>query len=535
MADAMIDIDHVSFAYGSESATETTDDANTAHAVRTANSESTESAEDSENTAVLGLKDVSLRVQPGECVLLCGASGCGKSTLLRLINGLVPNFHPGILTGSVVVANVDASASPLDVTGREVATVFQNPRTQFFTSDVRSELAFGPENFGMNPDVIRSRLMEAARRTGIEDLLNANLFRLSGGQKQLVACASSMVVKPQVHLFDEPTSNLSSESVALLRKVLLDLHASGATMVIAEHRLSYLRDIVDRVILLDGGRIVREMPAAHLWAMSERERTDLGLRALRPVTPMQPSLILHAEDEGSEKNGQGSTAHTTDDTSTQNAQDDATTRNARGLVLENLRFSYGSHQVLNIPRLELPRGRVTALVGPNGAGKSTLTRVLVGLERARGTIRLDGRIIRSKERTKLGYVVMQDVHRQLFGAEVREELTLGIPSKDLDDDRVDRILIDHGLTDVAERHPMSLSGGQKQRLVVAAAQMVDKEIYVFDEPSSGLDYRHLHSTAHTIRDLAEADKVVVIVTHDEELLAACADHVVKIQPLTRSL
>ena len=101
----------------------------------------------------------------------------------------------------------------------------------------------------MNPDVIRSRLMEAARRTGIEDLLNANLFRLSGGQKQLVACASSMVVKPQVHLFDEPTSNLSSESVALLRKVLLDLHASGATMVIAEHRLSYLRDIVDRVIL----------------------------------------------------------------------------------------------------------------------------------------------------------------------------------------------------------------------------------------------------------------------------------------------
>ena len=178
---------------------------------------------------------------------------------------------------------------------------------------------------------------------------------------------------------------------------------------------------------------------------------------------------------------------------------------------------------------------MTALVGPNGAGKSTLTRVLVGLERARGTIRLDGRIIRSKERTKLGYVVMQDVHRQLFGAEVREELTLGIPSKDLDDDRVDRILIDHGLTDVAERHPMSLSGGQKQRLVVAAAQMVDKEIYVFDEPSSGLDYRHLHSTARTIRDLAEADKVIVIVTHDEELLAACADHVVKIQPLTRSL
>ena len=304
-------------------------------------------------------------------------------------------------------------------------------------------------------------------------------------------------------------------------------------MVIAEHRLSYLRDIVDRVILLDGGRIVREMPAAHLWAMSEQERTDLGLRALRPVTPMQPSLVLHAEDGDPDKNGQRPTAQATD-TCTQNAQDDASPRNVHGLVLENLRFSYGSHQVLNIPRLELPRGRVTALVGPNGAGKSTLTRVLVGLERARGTIRLDGRIIRSKERTKLGYVVMQDVHRQLFGAEVREELTLGITSKDLDDDRIDRILIDHGLTDVAERHPMSLSGGQKQRLVVAAAQMVDKEIYVFDEPSSGLDYRHLHSTARTIRDLAEADKVVVIVTHDEELLAACADHVVKIQPLTRS-
>ena len=495
-----ISIDHVSFSYGSQDATEDL------------------------RSMVPGLEDVSLRIASGECVLLCGPSGCGKSTLLRLINGLVPNFHPGTLTGAVTVAGINAPASPLDVTGREVSTVFQNPRTQFFTSEVRSELAFGPENFGMNPDTIRTRLVEAARRTGIDDLLDAGLFRLSGGQKQLVACASAMVVEPRVHLFDEPTSNLSADSVSLLRSVLSDLRASGATMVIAEHRLSYLRGIVDRVILLDGGRIVREMPAARLWAMSEQERTGLGLRALHPVVPMRPCVVLHADgadpDPGEGRPVPSASAGPADAPSS-----------ADGLVLENLRFSYGSHRVLDIPHLELPRGRVTALVGPNGAGKSTLTRVLVGLERAGGVIRLDGRALRARERTRLGYVVMQDVHRQLFGAEVREELTLGVPANELDDDRTERILDDHGLAEVAERHPMSLSGGQKQRLVIAAAQMVDKEVYVFDEPSSGLDYRHLRSTARTIRDLAESGKVVVVVTHDEELLDACADRVVQMHPL----
>ena len=494
----MIGIDRVSFSYGSEDAAE------------------------SLGSMVLGLEDVSLRVSPGECVLLCGPSGCGKSTLLRLINGLVPNFHPGALTGDVTVAGINTSASPLDVTGRRVSTVFQNPRTQFFTSEVRSELAFGPENFGMAPDTIRARLAVSARRTGIDDLLDAGLFRLSGGQKQLVACACAMVVEPRVHLFDEPTSNLSAESVDLLRSVLSDLHASGATMVIAEHRLSYLRGIVDRVILLDGGGIVREMPAERLWAMSEQERTGLGLRSLRPVTPMRPSVVLHDAGTGGGEEGPG--------TSTSDEPAGALSSQG-GLELENLRFSYGSHRVLDIPHLRLPRGRVTALVGPNGAGKSTLTRVLVGLERASGVIRLDGRVLRAKERTRLGYVVMQDVHRQLFAADVREELTLGVPADQLDDDRIERILAQHGLAEVVGRHPMSLSGGQKQRLVIAAAQMVDKEVYVFDEPSSGLDYRHLRSTARTIRDLAESGKVVVVVTHDEELLDACADRVVQMHPL----
>lgn len=507
----MINIDHVSFAYGSESAvgTGSTDDADRAGSTGDPTS------------AILGLEDASLRIRPGECVLLCGPSGCGKSTLLRLINGLVPNFHPGVLTGSATVAGIDPSVSSLDVTGRHVATVFQNPRTQFFTSEVRSELAFGPENFGTDPSTIRNRLAEAARRTGIDDLLSASLFRLSGGQKQLVACAASMVVEPRVYLFDEPTSNLSLESVNLLRGVLLDLRASGATMVIAEHRLSYLRNVVDRVILLDGSRIVREMPAARLWAMNEQERTDLGLRALHPVEPAHPALVLHAgeaaSDQGVQASGAGARRNASPSTS--------------GLTVEDLRFSYGSHRVLDIPRLDLPRGRVTALVGPNGAGKSTLTRILVGLERAKGTIRLDGRALRARERTRLGYVVMQDVHRQLFGAEVREELALGVPPEDLTNGRVERTLADHGLTDVADRHPMSLSGGQKQRLVIAAARMVDKEIYIFDEPSSGLDYRHLHSTARTIRDLAETGKVVVVVTHDEELLTACADRVVQMRSL----
>ena len=235
----MIDVAEVTFAYGSHGAM---------------------SADD----AVTGVRGVSLHVEPGECLLLCGASGCGKSTVLRLLNGLVPHFHPGELTGGVRVCGLEVSTEPLDVTGQRVATVFQNPRTQFFASRVRDELAFGPENFGTDPDAIRSRSARAARTTGIEELLDSNVFQLSGGQKQLVACTAAMVAEPGVYLFDEPTSNLSRESVARLRRVMLDLRTSGATMVIAEHHLSYLRGIIDRAIVLDGSRIVEEMPAQRL-------------------------------------------------------------------------------------------------------------------------------------------------------------------------------------------------------------------------------------------------------------------------------
>ena len=483
----MIDVAEVTFAYGSHGAM---------------------SADD----AVTGVRGVSLHVEPGECLLLCGASGCGKSTVLRLLNGLVPHFHPGELTGGVRVCGLEVSTEPLDVTGQRVATVFQNPRTQFFASRVRDELAFGPENFGTDPDAIRSRSARAARTTGIEELLDSNVFQLSGGQKQLVACTAAMVAEPGVYLFDEPTSNLSRESVARLRRVMLDLRTSGATMVIAEHRLSYLRGIIDRAIVLDGGRIVEEMPAQRLWSMSRQERVDRGLRRLSPVAPSAPALVLHGADPTT-------------------GIDECTDE---GLVIEDLRFSYGSHRVIGIERLVLPRGRVTAIVGPNGAGKSTLTRILVGLERARGSIRLDGRQLRTRDRTRLGYVVMQDVHRQLFAAEVREELTLGASSRQARPERIEEVLAEHDLAELAGRHPMSLSGGQKQRLVIAAAQMVDKQVYVFDEPSSGLDHRHVSSTARTIRSLARAGKVVVVITHDEELLAACADRTVEMLPLSPS-
>ena len=460
----------------------------------------------------LSLHEISQHVEPGECLLLCGPSGCGKSTLLRLLNGLVPHVHDGRLSGQVRVAGLSVSEVPLDVTGGVVSTVFQNPRTQFFASRVREELAFASENCGVEPDLIRQRLQAAAEQTGIEGLLDASLFRLSGGYQQLVSCTAAMVAQPQVYLLDEPTSNLSASSIERLRTVLLRLREAQATMVIAEHRLSYLHDVVDRVLLLGQGRVVREMPAAELWSMPEAERVRLGLRSVQPLPPRASDVVLHDQVSLPEPSPPPASA---------------------GLSLRDLRLSYGSHPVLDIPALDLPRGQVTAVVGPNGAGKTTLSRVLVGLQRGQGQIWLDGQPVRPRQLVGLGYVVMQDVHRQLFGAEVREELVLGLDHPERYQDRVSAALAQHGLTDCAERHPMSLSGGQQQRLVIAAAQLVDKQVYVFDEPSSGLDHRHLQSSAATIRDLADQGRVVVVVTHDEELLAACADRVVELRPLSR--
>lgn len=458
------------------------------------------------------LKDINLRIETGECVLLVGASGSGKSTCLRTMNALVPQFYEGELTGTVRVAGIDLATRELaDMSGIS-AMVFQNPRTQFFTSSVLAELALVPENGGADPEQIRARIARIARQTGIEPLLERELHGLSGGELQRVACACALVAEVPLLLFDEPTSNLSPEAITEFRTLLETMRAQGKTLVIAEHRIHFLRGLIDRVYRLDGGRIIGEYGGEEFFSMENTQRLQLGLRAFS-----EPIVSIPAPPN----------------------RNDAT-----GLVVENLTFSYGTKRrfftarkpnprVLNIAKMRFPAGKITVLTGPNGAGKSTLAHIICGLLKpGKGTvIRLNGRELSVKERTASSAIVMQDVRRNLFSESVYAEVTTGMSRRQEQEVNVPAILKALDVWDIAQQHPAAISGGQAQRLAIACAVAARKRLVIFDEPTSGVDLGHMQSIAQQMRALAKDGVTVICITHDAELMQACADYRVSIPKL----
>ena len=203
------------------------------------------------------LKAIDLTIRDGECVLLCGKSGCGKTTITRLLKGMIPNFYDGEIEGNVLLDGENLLDLPMFEIAQKVGTVFQNPRTQFYTVNTTSEIAFGCENLAIPPEEIKARIEQTARDLKIESLLNRSIFALSGGEKQIIAFASIYAMSPQVYVLDEPSSNLDAQAIEKIRNILTLLKKQGKTIVIAEHRTYYLKDLVDRAVYLDNGKIFR--------------------------------------------------------------------------------------------------------------------------------------------------------------------------------------------------------------------------------------------------------------------------------------
>ena len=441
-----------------------------------------------ENADVPSLKNVSLTIADGECVLLCGESGSGKTTITRLINGLIPHFYEGELEGFAMVNGLNVTEAELYETAKLVGSVFQNPRSQFFCVDTTSELAFGCENMGMPENEVHARVDAAAKELKIENLLGRSIFELSGGEKQKIACASVSALRPQVMVLDEPTSNLDLQTIEELKQTLLTWKTEGKTIVIAEHRLSWLKEICDRVVCTKDGKIAFDIPMAEFASYSTQQLHEMGLRSMNSEDmPLSSTLP-------------------TNDT----------------LELLNFCFSYDGIPVLNIPKLSLPVGGIIAVVGNNGAGKSTFSRCLCGLEKKfKGEVRINGQVWKKRQLLKNCYMVMQDVNHQLFCETVEEEVQLGMRSENAEE--VDRVLKQLDLSDLRDRHPMSLSGGQKQRVAIASAILAGKEILIFDEPTSGLDFKHMKRTAELFASL-KGKQTVLIVTHDPELIQRCCGY-----------
>ena len=434
------------------------------------------------------LDDISLSISEGECVLFTGKSGSGKSSLINSINGLAVRYDNAKTKGEIIIDGKNIKELELYQISMLVSTVFQNPKTYFFNVNTTLELLFYLENIGLVREEMDKRLNEMLEIFPIKNLLDRDIFRLSGGEKQILCIAACYIAGTKIIVMDEPSSNLDIKSIDVLTNMLKILKNKGISIIIAEHRIYYLMDIIDYVFLIDKGKLKEAYSRSEFLELDTRQLKNLGLRG-KKLSKLEVSYL---KDGGEYQ-------------------------------IKDLSYKFVD-EYLSVKNISFKLGKIYGIIGYNGLGKSTLLRCLIGLEKkSKEEIYFKGEKLSKKGRLKNSSLVMQDVNHQLFTDEVFKELSLGV--KNFDEEKAKIILKDLGLDEFRERHPMSLSGGQKQRLAIASVMCKDSPFVYFDEPTSGMDYSNMEKISELIKKYRNKEKIIFIVSHDIEFLNEVADEI----------
>lgn len=420
------------------------------------------------------LRQIAGNIPKGRCIVLCGNSGCGKTTLLRCINGLIPQFYEGERTGFCQLNGQDTAGMSIGEIGELAASVFQDPRSQFFTVNSSNEVAFGLENHGLPQEKIRQRVDEAFRIFHLERLKDRNVYELSSGERQLISILSAWAMDTEIFLFDEPTANLDFAATQQLKSILFALKRQGKTLLLSEHRLYYLAGIADEYWVMENGEIQGKYPAEEARKFSPEQRQVLSLRTLDLAeisVPEKPQLqkavpeVLRVSDIC------------------------YTYKRKLNSTLSGISFSVQMHEIIG-------------LVGANGCGKTTLGKLIAGLYRpSGGRIALFGKLQNPKKLQKQVLFIMQEAEFQFFTNSVLHELQYGHSVTPEFEKRTEALLKSMDMWDCRDRHPFSLSGGQMQRLTLMTAYLSDKPIIILDEPTAGQDAESLVRCTALIREM----------------------------------
>lgn len=541
--DPIIRIDHVSFSYGEASAR--------------------------------ALDNVTLSVSPGDFLGIIGPSGTGKTTLASAMSGAIPHHYTGPLFGSVLVDGKDTCAVTLTDISQVVGSVLQDIDTQMVASVVEDEMLFGLENFGVPHSQIEERVIDALETVGIADLRERDIATLSGGQKQKVAIAAILALRPRVLVLDEPTAALDPASSRMVFETLRSINRElGVTVVIIEQKVALLSEYASRIAVMQGGRIALEGTPSEVFSHSAELRS-IGVDSPR-VTRISNSLAARGLIEAGEPclnvreaslliqnlckaSSPAPRAAATAGADRAAADAHATAGAARSTIaspgecgmaesprrpavkpgaspvvrLRDVTYTYpgGGASVRHL-NLEVYPGEFVGLVGQNGAGKTTATKLVNGLLKpSSGTVEvagLDTRTARTSQIARHAATLFQNPDHQICRDTVLDEVAFGLELGGVDAEtareRARAVAEDFGLP--LGEAPFSLSRGQRQMVALASVVVLEPELVILDEPTSGLDYRECMTVMETVRRMADHGSAVIMVCHDMEVVSDFAERLV---------
>lgn len=450
------------------------------------------------------LKDICLHIHQGEFVVICGKTGCGKSTLLK---NLKPPICPkGKISGSVFFEDVHISELGERAQAETIGFVMQNPDNQIVTDKVWHELAFGLENLGYSSEEIRLRTAETAEYFELTDLYFLDTDKLSGGQKQILNLAAIMTMQPKVLILDEPTSQLdpvaTEKFMNMLKKINEDF---GITIIMSEHRLSFVLDATDKLVVMEDGEIINQGTPKNV----AQRIADEQLEKLLPI----PARIYKKCSQGTEipvsvKEGRAWLESICKKSAIINGNKPKTIISKEDIALscKNVWFRYEKkdRDIIKGLDLSVKKGEIFAILGGNGTGKTTTMWLLSGVKKPyRGKLKVNG---------KTG-LLPQNVQNLFRKDSVAEELE-GCP---------EQLIREMELEDLQKRHPYDISGGQQQKVALAKVLMEAPDILLLDEPTKAIDEIYKESLGDLLKELSRQGKTIIIVSHDLDFCGEYAD------------